>query len=141
MIYACEIWGRNQNNTLFQRITRLQEKTLRIITRKQDLKITYFIKYKNTEFARKYLRQDNLSIFNKMFHTLNQNHHYNTRAANNCLVDFSSTQTSHNGAYFSRKKTAEAWNEIKRMSILDLLKCEFKQKKEKLRLYYNKYYS
>ena len=57
-----------------------------------------------------------------MFHTLNQNHHYNTRAANNYLLDFLSTRTSHNGAYFPRKKAAEAWNEIQRMSIPDLVK-------------------
>ena len=30
-MYACEIWDQNQNNTPFQRISRLQEKALRII--------------------------------------------------------------------------------------------------------------
>ena len=35
LIYACEIWGQIQNNTLFQRILRLQEKALRIINFKQ----------------------------------------------------------------------------------------------------------
>ena len=35
MINACKIWGQNQNNTLFQRISRLQEKALRIINFKQ----------------------------------------------------------------------------------------------------------
>ena len=41
------------------------------------------------------MRQENLSIFNKMFHTLNQNHHDNTRAADNYQLDFPSTQITH----------------------------------------------
>ena len=35
LINACEIWSQNQNNTLFQRISRLQEKALRIINFKR----------------------------------------------------------------------------------------------------------
>ena len=55
------------------------------------LKFSDFIKYKNTEFVRKCLRPENLSTFNEMFHTLNQNHHYNTKAANNYQLDFPPT--------------------------------------------------
>ena len=108
MIYASEIWGQNHYNTLFQIISRLKEKALRIINFKwhytpsdslfkenKILKISDFIKYKNTEFLRKCLRQENLSIFNKMFHALNQNHHDNTRAADNYQLDFPSTQITH----------------------------------------------
>ena len=108
MIYACEIWGQNQNNTLIQIISRLQEKALRIVNFKwhytqsdslfkenKILKISDFIKYKNTEFLRKCLRQENLTIFNEMFHTLNQNHHDNTMAAENYQPDFPSTQITH----------------------------------------------
>ena len=107
---ACEIWGQNQNNTLFQRISRLQEKTLRIINFKRHgtpsdplfkenkiLKTSDFIKYKNTEFVRKCLRQENLSIFNEMFRTLNQNHNYNTGATNNYQLDFAPRRTTHYG--------------------------------------------
>ena len=108
MIYSCEIWGQNQNNTLIQIISRLQEKALRIVNFKwhytqsdslfkenKILKISDFIKYKNTEFLRKCLRQENLTIFNEMFHTLNQNHHDNTMAAENYQPDFPSTQITH----------------------------------------------
>ena len=68
LIYACEIWGQNQNNTLYQRISGLQEKALRIVhfewhdtpsdllfKENKILKISDFIKYKNTEFVRKCL--------------------------------------------------------------------------------------
>ena len=106
------------------------------------LKISDFIRYKNTEFVIKCLRQENLSTFNEMFHTINQNHHYNTRAANNYQPDFSPTWTTYYGTYSFIKKAAEAWNEIQNMSTPDLLNCEFTDfKKEILRLCYNKYYS
>ena len=104
----------------------------------RSLKILDFIKYKNTEFVRKCLWQENMSIFNEMF----QNHHYNTSAANNYQLDFPPTQTTCYRAYSFRKKAAEAWNKIQRMSIPDLLNCEFTDfKKEILWLCYNKYYS
>ena len=77
-----------------------------------------------------------------MFHTINQNHHYNTRTANNYQPDFSLTRTKHYGTCSFRKKAAEAWKEIQRMSILDLLNSEYTDFKiEILRLCYNKYYS
>ena len=67
LIYSCKIQGQNQNNTLFQRISRLQEKVLRIINFKwhdapkdplfkesKVLKISDLIKKnKNTEFFQK----------------------------------------------------------------------------------------
>ena len=103
MIYACEICGQNHNNTLFQRISRLQEKALSIICiinfkeydtpsntlfkENKILKISDFIKYLNTEFVRKCIQQENVSIFNEMFHTLNQNHSYSIRAANQIKSD------------------------------------------------------
>ena len=31
LIYACEIWGQEQNSRLFKNLTKLQEKALRII--------------------------------------------------------------------------------------------------------------
>ena len=51
------------------------------------LKISGFIKYLNTEFVRKCIQQENVSIFNEMFHTLNQNHSYSIRAANQIKSD------------------------------------------------------
>ena len=77
-----------------------------------------------------------------MLHTLNQKHHYNTRAANNYQFDFPATRTTHYGTYSFRKKAAEAWNEVQTMSIPDLPSCEFTDfKKEILRICYNRYYS
>ena len=66
-----------------------------------------------------------------MFYTFNQNHHYTARAANNYELDFPPTQTTHFSTYSFRKKVAKAWNEIQRMSITDLLKCEFTTFKKK----------
>ena len=67
------------------------------VKKNKTLKISDFIKYKNTEFVRKCLRQENLSVFNEMFHTLNQNHHCNTRAANNDQPDLTPTLNTHYG--------------------------------------------
>ena len=36
LIYGCKIWGQNQNNTLFERISNLQEKVFRIINFKRQ---------------------------------------------------------------------------------------------------------
>ena len=55
-----------------------------------------------------------------MFHILNQNNNYNTRAANNYQLDFPPTRTTHCGIHSVRKKAADAWNENERMSLLDL---------------------
>ena len=60
----------------------------------------------------------------------------------NYKLDFPPTRTTHYETHSFRKKAAEAWNEIKIMSIPDLLNCEFAGfKKEILRPCYNKYYS
>ena len=56
-----------------------------------------------------------------MFYTHNQNHYYNTRAANNYQPDFPPTQTAH-----YRKNAAKAWKKIERISVPALLSCEFK---------------
>ena len=49
-----------------------------------------------------------------MFQTLNQNHNYNTRDANNYQRDFPPTRTTHCEIYSFRKKAAEVWDEIKK---------------------------
>ena len=72
-----------------------------------------------------------------MFHTLNQNHNYNTGAANNYQLDFPPTGTTHYETYSFRKKAVEAWNEIPRMSIPDQLKLPVDFRKEMLRLCYS----
>ena len=92
-MYACEIWGQEQNNALFEKLIKLQEKALRIINFEnfdenanilfkdnKILKISNFISYKNTLFVRNSINRENLPIFNDMFTTLNTNHNHNTRA-------------------------------------------------------------
>ena len=76
------------------------------------------------------------------FHRLNQNHHYNARAAKNYQLDSPSTETTRYGIYCFAKKEAEAFNEIQRMNIPDLPNCEFTDfRKEILLLCYSKYCS
>ena len=79
LMYACEIWGQNQNNLLVRKLIKLQDKALRLINfqplnapagplyqRNKILKITDFMNYKNIFFVRNSLRKENLSIFNEI---------------------------------------------------------------------------
>ena len=52
LIHACEIWGQNQNNTLFQRISRLQEKVLHIINfKRHDTRVQFNFSKMICEFS------------------------------------------------------------------------------------------
>ena len=62
-----------------------------------------------------------------MFHTHNQHHYYNTRAANNYQPDFPPTQTTH-----YKKNPTKAWKQIERISVPALLSCEFKEFKKEI---------
>ena len=76
-----------------------------------------------------------------MLHILNQSHNYNTRAANNNQHDFLPTRTRDYETCSYRKKAVEAWNEIQRMSVPDILNCNVTDFKNELqRLCYNAYY-
>ena len=76
-----------------------------------------------------------------MLHILHQSHNYNIRAANNNQHDFLQTRTRDYETCSYRKKAAEAWNEIQRMSAPDILNCKVTDFKNELqRLCYNTYY-
>ena len=155
LIYACEIWGQNQNNVFFRKISELQKKSLRLINFKcynaptdplfkdnKILKISDFIAYKNVLFVRECLRKENLTIFNDMFPLANQNHNYNTRSAYRHQLDIPQTRTVHYGGNSFKKKAIESWHEMERLCNCDLVNSEFfKFKKEILHLNYDKYYS
>ena len=101
LIYACEIWGQNQNNLRFTKLKKklLQNKALKVINFQSSdspsdsdssgplyqenkvLKIADFINHKNTIFIRNTFKRENSQIFHEMFIMLHQNHIYNTRAA------------------------------------------------------------
>ena len=70
LIYACEIWGQNQNSLRFTKVTKLQNKELKVINfqssdlptgplyqRNKVLKIADFISYKNALFVRNTLKK------------------------------------------------------------------------------------
>ena len=155
IIYACEIWGQNQNNILFRKISELQKKSLRLINFKcydaptdplfkdnKILKLSDFITYKNALFVRECLRKENLAIFNDMFPLANQNHNYNTRSSCRHQLDIPHIRTTHYGGNSFRKKATESWHEMQRLSTCDLLNCQFSEfKKEILQLNYNKYHT
>ena len=91
LIYAYEIWGQNQNNLWFTKLTKLQNKALKVINFQSSdsptgplyqenkvLKISDFINYKNALFIRNTLQRENPQVFHEMFIMLNQNHTCNT---------------------------------------------------------------
>ena len=151
LIYGCEIWGQDQNNTLFRNLIKLQEKALKIINFKRFdedanilfkdnkiLKISDFITYKNLLFVRNSLKKENISLFNDLFLPLNTNHNHNTRAKN--LLDIPQTHTTHFGDNSIRNKAVRNWNTVQRISNNDLLTCDFNEfKKEIYNIYYNNY--
>ena len=94
LIYACEVWEQKQNNLILNKLTKLQNKALRLMNfqplktptgllyhANKISKIGDFTKYENALFVQNKLRKGNPPLFNEMFNMLNQNHTYNSRAA------------------------------------------------------------
>ena len=80
LIYACEIWGQNQNSLPFTKLTKLQNKAWKVINfqssdsptgplyqENKALKTAYFITYKNTLFIRNLLKKENPQVFHEVF--------------------------------------------------------------------------
>ena len=120
LIYACEIWGQNQNSLRFTKVTKLQNKALKVINfqssdsptgplyqRNKVLRIADFISYKNALFVRNILKKENPQVFHEMFIMLNQNHTYNTRAATYHFLDISQVKTTHFGQYSVKFQASE----------------------------------
>ena len=93
LIYTCEIRGQNQNSLQFTKLTKLQNKALKVRNFQSSdsptgpsykgnkvLKIADFINYRNGFFVRNTLKKENPQVFREMFIKLHQNHTYNTRA-------------------------------------------------------------
>ena len=75
LVYACEIWGQNQNSQHFKKLLKLQEKALQIINfqpptattnhlflETKILKIADFIKYRYALFVRSSLRKEGVPL-------------------------------------------------------------------------------
>ena len=136
LIYACEIWGQNQNSLCFTKLTKLQNKAWKVINfqssdsptgpvyqENKALKTAYFTTYKNTLFIRNSLKKENPQVFHEVF-MLNQNHTCNTRAATYHFLDISQVKTTHFGQYFVKFQPSETWNKLQRTQNLDLLTSE-----------------
>ena len=134
LIYACEIWGQNQNNLRFTKLTKLQNKALKVTNFQSSdsptgplyqenkvLKIADFINYKNALFVKNTLKKENPQVFHEMFITLNQNHTYNTRAAAYHFLDIPQVKTTHFGQYFVKFQASKTRNNLQRTQNLDLL--------------------
>ena len=141
LIYACEIWGQNQNSLRFTKVTKLQNKALKVINfqssdsptgplyqRNKVLKIADFISYKNALFVRNTLKKEKPQVFHEMFIVLNQNHTYNTRAATYHFLDILQVKTTHFGQYSVKFQASETWNNLQRTQNLDLLTSELLKK-------------
>ena len=133
-MYACEIWGQNQNNLWFTKSTKLQNKALKVINFQSSdsptgplyqenkvLKISDFINYKNALFVRNTLKRENPQVFHEMFIMLNQNHTYNTIAATYHFLDIVQVETTHFGQYSVKFQASETWNKLQRTQNLNLL--------------------
>ena len=70
LIYACEVWGQDQNSLWFTKLTKLQNKGLKVLNFPSSdsptgplyqgnkiLKIVYFVSYKNAHFVRNTLKK------------------------------------------------------------------------------------
>ena len=137
LIYAYEIWGQNQNSLRFTKVTKLQNKALKVINfqssdsptgplyqRNKVLKIADFISYKNALFVRNTLKKENPQVFHEMFIMLNQNHTYNTRAATYHFLDIPQMKTTLFGQYSVKFQASETWNNLQRTQNLDLSTSE-----------------
>ena len=137
LIYACEIWGQNQNNLPFTKLTKLQNKALKVINclssdsptgplyqENKVLKIADFINYKNALFVRNTLKRENPQVFHEMFIMLNQNHSYNTKAATYHFLDIPQVKTTHFGQYSVKFQASETWNKLQRTQNVHLLTSE-----------------
>ena len=137
LIYACEIWGQNQNSLRFTKVTKLQNKALKVINfqssdsptgplyqRNKVLKIADFITHENALFVRNTLKKENPQVLHEMFIMLNQNHTCNTRAATYHSLDIPQVKTTHFGQYSVKFQASETWNNLQRTQNLDPLTSE-----------------
>ena len=135
--YPCRVWGQNQNNVLFNKLRKLQNKTLSLNNFKPSnnsactlyhtnkiLKIGDFIKCKNACFVRNTLRKENPPLLNEVLNMLNQNHTYNTRAATYNLLGIPQVRTLHLGEFYIGFKASETWNQLQRNLNMDLFNCD-----------------
>ena len=153
LIYACEIWGQEQNSRLFKNLIKLQRKALRTLNFKnfnensnplfkenQILKMSDFIAYKNALFVIKSLKKENLSLFNDMFTILNTNHDHITRVGSKNLLDTPTSQSTHYGENSITAKATNNWNLLQRINNVDLLTCDLQRfKKAICNIYYADY--
>ena len=108
LIYACEIWGQNQNSLRFTKSTKLQNKALKVINFQSSnsltgplyqeikvLKIADFINCKNALFVRNTLKREKPRVFYEMFIMLNQSYSYKTRPATYYFLDIPQVKTTH----------------------------------------------
>ena len=121
LICACEIWRQNQNNLRFTKLTKLQNKALKVINfqssdlptgslyhKNKGVKIADFISYKNALFVRNTLERQSPQVFHEMFIMLNQNHGYNTRArATHHFLDIPQVKTTLFGQYSVKFQASE----------------------------------
>ena len=110
LIYACEIWGQNHSNLRFTKLTKLQNKTLKVINFQSSdsptgpfyqenkvQKIADFINYKNALFVRNTLKRENPQVFQEMFIMLTQNQSYKI----SCYISFSWYSASENYSFWT----------------------------------------
>ena len=103
---------KNQNNLLFDKLTKLQNKALKFISFQPPNTPTGPLQ--NALFVRNTPRKENLPLFNEMFNTTNQNGTFNTRPETYNLLDIPQVRKSHFGEFSIRFKASETWNEFQR---------------------------
>ena len=125
MIYACEIWGQNQNSQYFENLLKLQEKALQIINfqpptagtshlfmENKMLKTADFIKHRYTLFVRSSTRKEGVPLFNDMPTTTSHNHNHIMGGSVNHCLNIPQGKTTHFGDYSIRSTASKAWNNL-----------------------------
>ena len=136
-VYACEIWGQNQNSQHFKKSLKSQGKAVQIINfqpptittnylflETKILKIADFIQYRYALFARSSLRKEGVPLFNDISTTTSRNHNHITRSQVNHLLNIQQGKTTHFGDCSIKSTASKVWNNRCWFSSCNLLTCE-----------------
>ena len=132
MIHTCHIWG--QNKCKIQKISKLQDKTIRIINFKQKnypvaelyknsriLKLSDYIKLLNCMFVRDTLTATQILAFKNYFKKAKESHRHNTRHTSKDTVEIPQPTTETYGRYSIRFQAATTWNNMQNALPINML--------------------
>ena len=123
LIYACQVWGQNEN--CLKKLSSLQNKAKRIINFKQDfsvnelynvneiLKIKDYIHLNNFLFVKDVLSNESLEAFSNYFTKSDDFHYHITRHSSRQSVIMEHSDTQSFVSFSIRNKATFSWNFLK----------------------------